>query len=276
MRSAASCRGARCELSFPAASRQPPPQLPPRSFVWLHLFGILVLVLVLLFGTTSPSTCLLGLGGVAGPLGALRGPLRPSYCARMGTRWRESALEGGSHNGDGRSPAPLARRGGGVLEVTSVRAGTVEVPHLPPLIRSPLLLAPTGLAAASVPNHPVNKSIRDLPIFRCAEPSLRPPPSPCSLSPLLRHVRWRACDRPAAALWRPLEAPGGQLKGQRRLELGPGLPCLALAGAPEPQGPPLSTCLFVSQGGRRGWSSGLATPGQDERIGRARGPWGRK
>ena len=113
------------------------------------------------------------------------------------------------------------------------------------------------------------KQVRDLHIFRWAELSLRPPPSPRSLSPLLRHARWRACGRPAVAHWRPLEAHGGQLRGQRRLGLGPGLPCLSLAGAPEPLGPPICTCLPVDQGGRRDWSDGLATTGQGGRMGRA-------
>ena len=36
-----------------------------------------------------------------------------------------------------------------------------------------------------------------------------------SLSPLLRHARWRTCGRPIADHWRPLEAPGGLLKDQR-------------------------------------------------------------
>ena len=68
-----------------------------------------------------------------------------------------------------------------------------------------------------------------------------------AFSPLscgLRHARWRACDRPAAASRRcSLEALGGQLRGQRRLGLGTGpwpWPALPLprwlAGAPEPTG----------------------------------------
>ena len=140
----------------------------------------------------------------------------------------------------------------------------------PPGDHSPPSSCVSEWAAISVPTSPeTGARLRDLPIFRWAE--LRPPPSPRSLSPLLRHARWRACGRPAAALWRSLEAPGGQLRGQRRLGLGPGLPCLSLAGAPEPLGPPLCTCLPVDQGGRGGWSDGLAPTGPDERLGRACG-----
>ena len=44
-----------------------------------------------------------------------------------------------------------------------------------------------------------HKHARDLHVFRWAELSLSPMPSPCSLSPLLRHARWRACCRPQAS-----------------------------------------------------------------------------
>ena len=55
-----------------------------------------------------------------------------------------------------------------------------------------------------------------------------------------------------------LEALGGQLRGQRRLGLGPCLPCLSLAGAPEPLGPPRYTGLPVEQGGEVGLLHGDA------------------
>ena len=79
---------------------------------------------------------------------------------------------------------------------------------------------PTGLAAASAPTYPVNGCgtaglTPYLPSFfglRWAE--LRPPPSPRSLSPLLRHARWRACGRPPAA---PVAIPGGHRRPQSKL-----------------------------------------------------------
>jgi len=61
----------------------------------------------------------------------------------------------------------------------------------------------------------------------------------------------QSVQAPPLPATRPLEAPGGQLRGQRRLGLGPGLPCLSLTGAPEPLGPPRCTCLPVDQGGGR-------------------------
>ena len=60
------------------------------------------------------------------------------------------------------------------------------------------------------------------------------PPSPRSLSTLLRHTRWRACGRPLAALWRLLEA----CSGAEEAGAGPWqLPCLSLAGAPATTAP---------------------------------------
>jgi len=81
----------------------------------------------------------------------------------------------------------------------------------------------------------------------------------------------QSVQAPPLPATRPLEAPGGQLRGQRRLGLGPGLPCLSLASVPVPQGSPICTCLPVEQGGRGGWSDGLVTRGQDGRMGRACG-----
>ena len=51
---------------------------------------------------------------------------------------------------------------------------------------------------------------------------------------------------PTGDPWRLLEA---SVRGQRRLGLSPGLPCLSLAGAPEPQGPPRCTYLPRRPGG---------------------------
>ena len=57
--------------------------------------------------------------------------------------------------------------------------------------------------------------------------------------------------------------------GQRRLGLGPGLPCLSLAGAPEPQGsgaptPHLSAAVDRGGGGvgAMGWPRGRDRPGR--------------
>ena len=58
-----------------------------------------------------------------------------------------------------------------------------------------------------------------------------------------------------------MEASSGA-RGQRRLGLGPGLCCLSLAGAPEPQGPPRCTYLLVDQGG-----GGVGAMGWPRRVG---------
>ena len=71
---------------------------------------------------------------------------------------------------------------------------------------------------------------------------------------------------PVGDPWR-LQEPGGQRSGgaeEAGWGLGHGLPCLSLAGAPEPLGPPRCISLPVDQGGRKGWSDELATPGQDQ------------
>ena len=84
-------------------------------------------------------------------------------------------------------------------------------------------------------------------------PSLRSPPLSCST-----RDGAPATGLQLGPLRSPLGALGGQLRGQRRLGLGLGLPCLSLAGVPEPLWPPRCTCLPAEQGGRRGWSNGLA------------------
>ena len=55
--------------------------------------------------------------------------------------------------------------------------------------------------------------------------------------------------------------------------MGPGLPCLSLAGASEPQGPSRCTCLPVDQGGRGGLER-WAGASHDRLGGRARGETG--